>query len=193
MHPYNDPFVIAGQGTVGLEIAEDCAARWLTPDIVLVPCSGGGLSAGVSLAVKERYPKAQVYVAEPRDFDEYGRSVATGEPQRNAASTGSICDALLAPEPGAIGWEINRDRLAGGVSASDEEALHAIGYAFDELRLVVEPGGAVGLAALLSGRVEAAGRTVVIVLSGGNVGDETLAEGVARYRSAEASGRSSSS
>jgi threonine dehydratase len=132
-------------------------------------------------------------VAEPRDFDDYGRSVAAGEPQRNAATTGSICDALLAPEPGAISWEINKDRLAGGVAASDAEALHAVGYAFDELRLVVEPGGAVGLAALLAGRVEAAGRTVVIVLSGGNVGDETLAEGVALYRSAEASGRSSSS
>jgi threonine dehydratase len=187
VHPYDDPFVIAGQGTVGLEIAEDCAALGISPDVVLVPCSGGGLAAGVALAVTERFPKAEVYTAEPSGFDDMARSLAAGTPRRNARLAGSVCDALLAPEPGAIGWEINRKRLAGGVTASDAEALFAIGFAFDELRLVAEPGGAVGLAALLSGRVEAAGRTIVVVLSGGNVGDETLREGLVAYRSAEAS------
>jgi threonine dehydratase len=187
VHPFNDALVIAGQGTVGLEIAEDCTTLGIAPDAVLVPCSGGGLCAGVALAVTERFPNAQVHAAEPRDFDDMRRSLAAGAPQRNPKLSGSICDALLAPEPGAIGWEINRRRLAGGVAAGDAEALHAVGFAFDELRLVVEPGGAVGLAALLSAQVEAAGRTIVVVLSGGNIGDEMLAEGVAAYRRAEAS------
>ena len=104
----------------------------------------------------------------------------SGKVERNAKPAGSICDALLAPEPGAIGWEINAERLAGGVTASDAEALVAVGFAFDELRLVVEPGGAVGLAALLAGRVDVAGKTVVIVLSGGNVGDDILGRGHCR-------------
>jgi threonine dehydratase len=185
VHPYNDPFVIAGQGTVGLEIADDCVAFGIAPDIVIAPCSGGGLGAGTALAVTERFPRAAVYLAEPRHFNDYGRSLAAGAPQKNAAVSGSVCDALLAPEPGAIGWAMNRGRLAGGVAASDAEALHAVGLAFDELRLVVEPGGAVGLAAVLAGDIEVAGRTVALVLSGGNIGDEVLAEGVRTYRAAE--------
>jgi threonine dehydratase len=183
VHPFNDPFVIAGQGTVGLEIAEDCAAQGIEPEIVIVPCGGGGLTAGIALAVTERFPRAEVYVAEPRGFDDYARSLSAGAPQRNASLAGSICDAILSPEPGALGWEINRVRLAGGVGASDAEALTAVGFAFDELKLVVEPGGAVGLAALLAGRLPVAGRTVVIVLSGGNIGDDTLTAGISAYRS----------
>ncbi len=187
VHPFNDPLVIAGQGTAGLEIAEDAAAMALAPDVVLVPCSGGGLAAGVALAITERFPRAKVYSAEPSEFDDMRRSLQHGARQRNARTAGSICDALLSPEPGPIGWEINKERLAGGVAASDPEALHAVGFAFDELRLVVEPGGAVGLAALLSGRVDAAGRAIVVLLSGGNIGDEMLAEGVRAYRSGAAS------
>jgi threonine dehydratase len=188
VHPFNEPLVIAGQGTVGLEIADDCVGLGLSPDVVLVPCSGGGLAAGVSLAVTERFPQASVYTAEPSDFDDMRRSLAAGTLHKNSRMAGSVCDALLAPSPGPVGWEINRKRLAGGLTASDLEALHAVGFAFDELRLVVEPGGAVGLAALLSGRVEAAGRTVVVLLSGGNIGDDVLAEGLRIYRSAEVAG-----
>jgi threonine dehydratase len=184
VHPFNDARVIAGQGTVGLEIAEDCAAMRLAPDMVVVPCSGGGLAAGTALALQERFAETAVFVAEPAAFDDYGRSLATGERQRNAAMGGSICDALLAPEPGAISWEIGRERMAGGVKATDAEVLRAIGFAFDELRLAVEPGGAVALAALLAGGIEAAGRTIILVLSGGNVADDTLAAGVASYRGA---------
>jgi threonine dehydratase len=184
VHPYDDPFVIAGQGTVGLEIAEDCAARGVEPDIVLAQCSGGGLAAGVSLAVTERFPAVEVYAAEPEGFDDYARSLQAGTPQRNERQAGSICDALLAPQPGAIGWEVNKRRLAGAVVASDAEALVAVGLCFDELRLVVEPGGAVGLAALLAGRLDIRGRTVVVVLSGGNIGDAVLAEALSAYRSA---------
>jgi threonine dehydratase len=185
VHPFNDPLVIAGQGTIGLEIAEDCAALGLMPDTVLAPCSGGGLAAGTALGLTEKYPDARVYTAEPREFDDYARSLEAGAPQRNPKLSGSICDALLAPEPGAISWEMNRTRLAGGVAASDAEALYAIGFAYDEMRLVLEPGGAVGLAALLAGRVETVGRTVVVLLSGGNVDDGVFREAVSAYRSGE--------
>ena len=184
VHPFNDAQVIAGQGTVGLEIAEDCAALGIGPDMVIIPCSGGGLAAGTALALQEEFAATAVFVAEPKGFDDYGRSLASGERQRNDAMAGSICDALLAPEPGAISWEIGRERFAGGVEADDAEVLRAVGFAFDELRLVVEPGGAAGLAALLSGRVDAVGRTIILVLSGGNVADETLAAGVKSYRGA---------
>ena len=151
----------------------------------MVPCSGGGLAAGTALAIRSRFPHASVYVAEPRDFDDYGRSLIAGSRQVNASRGGSLCDALLAESPGAIGWEINRGTLAGGVAATDAEALHAVGFAFDELRLVVEPGAAVGLAALLAGALEAKGRTIVIMLSGGNVGDDVLGEAIRVYRSGE--------
>lgn len=188
VHPYNDPQVIAGQGTVGLEIAEDCATLGIEPDTIVVPCSGGGLTAGVALAVSERCPKSQIFAAEPVGFDDYGRSLKTGSLQHNTAFSGSVCDALLSPEPGAIGWAINRTRLAGGVVASDDEALHAVGLCFDELRLVVEPGGAVGLAALLAGRLKAAKtETMIVVLSGGNVADDVHAEALRAYRSSPGS------
>jgi threonine dehydratase len=187
VHPFNDARVIAGQGTVGLEIAEHCAKLGIVPDIVIAPCSGGGLAAGVALAVTQRFADARVYTAEPENFDDYARSLAAGSRQKNARQAGSICDALLAPEPGPIGWEINRKLLAGGVVASDAGALDAVGFAFDELRLVVEPGGAVGLAALLNGQLDVAGRTVVVLLSGGNVDDATLSKAVAIYRSGEKS------
>jgi threonine dehydratase len=136
----------------------------------------------VALALKERFPTVAIYSAEPQDFDDYRRSLQAGIPQRNAKLAGSICDALLVAEPGEIGFEINKKRLAGGVAASDAEALAAAGLCFDELKLVVEPSGAVGLAALLAGRIEAAGRTIVVVLSGGNIGDELLKQAVQAYR-----------
>lgn len=191
VHPFNDPNVIAGQGTVGLEIAEDLQRLGAKPDFVLVPCSGGGLTAGVALAVKERFPDTRIYAAEPAGFDDYGRSLHAGAIQRNERLAGSICDALLVPAPGEISFAMNRERLAGGVAASDAEALVAAGLCYDELRLVVEPSGAVGLAALLAGRLDIAGKTAVIVLSGGNIADDRLQGAVEAYRSG--SGGSSSS
>lgn len=182
IHPYDDPYVIAGQGTAGLEVAADCKMLGIAPDVIVVPCSGGGLAAGTALAIRDRFPPAAVYVAEPRDFDDYGRSLASGSRQENRLRGGSVCDALLAETPGAIGWGINREALAGGVSASDAEALHAVGFAFDELRLVVEPGGAVGLAALLAGGLDVTGRVIVFMLSGGNIADDVLAVSIRAYR-----------
>ncbi|HVZ13297.1 MAG TPA: threonine/serine dehydratase [Bauldia sp.] len=175
VHPYNDPDVIAGQGTIGIEIAEQCAEQRLVPDAVLVPCGGGGLSAGVGLALRSEVPGIGVFLVEPAGFDDYGRSLAEGVPVANKGTAGSVCDALLAPAPGAIGFAINRANHAHGVVVSDEEALAAVAFAFRELKLVVEPGGAVGLAAMLARRLpDLAGRTVAVVLSGGNVEPATL-------------------
>ncbi len=169
VRPYDDPFVIAGQGTVGREICEDMAALGLAPDIVVAPASGGGLVAGVATAVKARYPHADVMSAEPDAFDDHARSLRAGKREPHASKGRTICDALMASIPGELTFAINSKLLTRGVTASDEEVGAAVGFAFRELKLVVEPGGAVGLAALLAGRLEAHGKTVVIVLSGGNV------------------------
>jgi threonine dehydratase len=169
VRPYDDPFVIAGQGTVGLEICDDMAALGIAPDIVVAPASGGGLVAGVATAVKARYPKAMLMSAEPEAFDDHARSLRSGKREPHASKGRTICDALMASIPGELTFAINSRLLSQGITASDEEVGAAVGFAFRELKLVVEPGGAVGLAALLAGHIEAAGKTVVIVLSGGNV------------------------
>jgi threonine dehydratase len=175
VRPYDDPFVIAGQGTVGREIAEDMAALGLTPDIVVAPASGGGLIAGVATAVKARFPQAVLMSGEPEAFDDHARSLRAGKRQAHAAQGRTICDALMASIPGEITFAINSRLLAQGITASDAEVEIAVGFAFRELKLVVEPGGAVGLAALLAGRIDAHGKNVVIVLSGGNVDADMFA------------------
>jgi threonine dehydratase len=167
--PYDDPLVIAGQGTVGREIADDMAALGVAPDIVVVPASGGGLVAGVATAIKARYPQAELMSAEPEAFDDHARSLRAGKREPHSSQGRTICDALMALIPGEITFAINSRLLSQGVTASDAEVGTAVGFAFRELKLVVEPGGAVGLAALLAGRIDARGKTVVIVLSGGNV------------------------
>jgi threonine dehydratase len=177
--PYDDPKVIAGQGTVGREIAEDMAALGLAPDIVIAPASGGGLVAGVATAIKERYPQTMVMSAEPEGFDDHARSLRSGARERHRAEGRTICDALMALLPGEITFTINSRLLAQGVIASDAEVATALAFAFRELKLVVEPGGAVGLAALLAGHVDARGKTVVVVLSGGNVDPDLYARLVA--------------
>ncbi|WP_454916767.1 threonine ammonia-lyase [Xanthobacter sediminis] len=171
--PYDDPDVIAGQGTVGLEIVEDLATHGLVPDVVAANTSGGGLIAGIALAVKARVPGARVVACEPAGFDDHARSFRSGVRERNAAPAGSFCDALLAPTPGEITFAITRDLVGEAASADDAEVVRAVAYAFTELKLVVEPGGAVALAALLEGRLKAEG-TVVVVLSGGNVDADTF-------------------
>jgi threonine dehydratase len=174
--PYDDPKVIAGQGTVGREIAEDMAALGLAPDIVVAPASGGGLIAGVATAVKARFPEAMLMSAEPDAFDDHARSLRAGRREPHKAEGRTICDALMASIPGEITFAINSRLLTKGVTASDAEVGVAVGYAFRELKLVVEPGGAVGLAALLSGQIDARGKNVVIVLSGGNVDADLYAK-----------------
>lgn len=179
VRPYDDPFVIAGQGTAGREIAEDMTARGLTPDIVVAPASGGGLIAGVATAVKSRFPSAEIIVAEPKGYDDHALSLQVGHREPHPAAARTICDALMAAMPGELTFSINSKLLARGVSASDEEVAAAVAFAYRELKLVVEPGGAVGLAALLAGRIEAKGKNVVIVLSGGNVDADLFAKLVA--------------
>jgi threonine dehydratase len=129
--------------------------------------------------VKSRVPAAQFFTAEPQGFDDHARSFQTGQRERNAKSSGSICDALMAQSPGKITFEINRALIGAGVSASDEEAGRAVAFAFHELKLVVEPGGAVALAALLSGKVDVRGKIAVAILSGGNVDPDLFSRLVA--------------
>jgi threonine dehydratase len=179
VRPYDDPLVIAGQGTVGREIVDDMAALGLEPDIVVAPASGGGLVAGVATAIKARHPQAMVMVAEPEGYDDHALSLRLGRRERHHAEGRTICDALMAAIPGEITFAINGQLLTQGIVASDDEVGFAVGFAFRELKLVVEPGGAVGLAALLAGRIDVRGKVVVIVLSGGNVDADLFARLVA--------------
>jgi threonine dehydratase len=179
VRPYDDPFVIAGQGTAGREIAEDMTARGITPDIVVAPASGGGLIAGVATAVKARFPNAELIVAEPEFYDDHALSLRAGHREAHHAAGRTICDALMAAIPGQMTFSINSKLLAKGVTASDAEVGAAVAFAYRELKLVVEPGGAVALAALLAGRIDARGKNVVIVLSGGNVDADLFAKLVA--------------
>jgi threonine dehydratase len=176
VRPFDDPFVIAGQGTIGREICEDLAARNLAPDFVLMPASGGGLAAGIALAVKDRHPNARILTVEPAGFDEHVHSFKSGKREHNAKATGSICDALLAPAPGELTFPITSKLIGEGVAATDDEVKEAMRFAFHELKLVVEPGGAVALAAILNKKVDVRGKTVAAVLSGGNVDAKLFAE-----------------
>ena len=174
--PYDDPDIIAGQGTVGLELAAQLAEMDARPDAVLVPCGGGGLIAGVSTALADRLPGTPVMAVEPVGFDSTGRSLRAGSRQACDTARASACDSLLAPMPGEITFAVNRTTLAGGLTVEDRDAMAAVAAIFEYLKLVAEPGGAVGLAALLAGRYAAAGKTVAIVCSGGNVDPARFAE-----------------
>ncbi|MBX3492185.1 MAG: threonine/serine dehydratase [Parvibaculum sp.] len=168
VRPYDDPGIIAGQGTVALEIAEDAARLGVALDAVLVPAGGGGLAAGTALALGAAMPEAKVWCVEPQGFDDHARSLTAGKRLGNEGGGQSFCDALLAPMPGELTFAINAAHLAGGLAVSDAEVAAAMRFAFEELKLVVEPGGAVALAAVLAGRYDAKGKSVALVLSGGN-------------------------
>ena len=173
---YDHDHIIAGQGTVGLEIAEQALDLELPPDQVLINCGGGGLSAGSAVALKARLPDVSVHTVEPEAFDDTARSIACGERQKVEAGGRSICDALLADSPGRLPFEIHRRYFGAGLAVSDAEVRRAMRFAFRHLKLVVEPGGAVSLAAVLAGRIDTAGRTTAIVLSGGNVDFELFSQ-----------------
>ena len=179
--PYDDPGIIAGQGTCGLELMRQARGLEATPDAVLVCCGGGGLTAGVALAVKGLSPGSEVYSVEPEAFDDTLRSLGSGEREGNPPEARSICDALLSPSPGELTFPLNRRLLAGGLTVTDSEVERAMAFAFRRLKLVVEPGGAVALAAVLSGKITTAGRTTAIVLSGGNVDPATLQGALDRH------------
>jgi threonine dehydratase len=177
--PYDDALIIAGQGTAGREIIEDLGVMGLQPDVVVVTASGGGLTAGIALAVKARVPSATIYTAEPQGFDDHARSFRSGHREENAAVTGTICDALMARMPGKLTFAINRALVGAGVVVSDTEVAAAVAFAFAELKLVVEPGGAVALAAVMTGKVDLKNKVAVAVLSGGNVDPEMFSRLVA--------------
>jgi len=177
--PYDDPLIVAGQGTIGSEIVEDLAAQGLKPEIVFIGMSGGGLAAGVALGIKGRVPEAAIYGVEPDGFDDTLRSFRSGRHETNARMSGSICDALMSATPGEVTFPINSKLIGQGFAVTDEEVGRAVRYAFEELKLVVEPGGAVGLAAMLAGKLDLKGRVVCGVLSGGNVDAEVFAKLIA--------------
>jgi len=174
--PYDDPRIIAGQGTVGLEISEQLAERAIEPDMVLSPCGGGGLISGLSLALKAGHPDLDIFSVEPKGFDDTAMSLAQQKIVAVDPNQKSICDALMAPQPGDLTFAINRNLLSGGLVVNEDEVKTAVRVAFNHLKLVVEPGGAVALAALLAGKQPTRGRTCVAVCSGGNIDAAVFAE-----------------
>lgn len=173
--PFEHPDIIAGQGTAGLELADEAARLSVVLDDVLVCCSGGGFAAGVALAMEAKSPPTRVHTVEPFGFDDYARSLKSGRRESNARPSGSICDALLSPQPGEMTLAVNRPRVGEGLVVTDAEAAEAMRFAFEVLKVVVEPGGAVGLAAVLTGKIATAGRTIGVMLSGGNADAELFA------------------
>jgi len=172
--PYDHPWTIAGQGTVGLEIAAQCAERNAVPDIVLVCCGGGGLTAGVATALADKSPTTRVMTVEPVGFDDTRRSLETGERVTNDKGAQSICDALLSPTPGEMTFSVMKALHLEGIAVTDTEVRKAVAYAWRHLKVVVEPGGAVTLAAILSGKLACEGKTIAATLSGGNVDAATF-------------------
>jgi threonine dehydratase len=172
---FDDPHIIAGQGTVGLELARQARALGAELDLALAPVSGGGLLAGLSLALQETWPALAIWGVEPAGFEDLRQSLAAGRRITIKPTGRSLCDALESPAPGEITFPILQRTLAGAVAVSDAEVTAAMRYAFTTLKLVVEPGGSAGLAALLAGRVDVRGRTVAVVLSGGNVDPDLFA------------------
>lgn len=171
---FEDPDVVAGQGSAGLELAEQAHACGAALDAVLIPCGGGGLISGCAIALAEKCPDAAVYAVEPEGFDDTRRSLAAGKRLRNDPGARSLCDALLVPTPGALPFKINSALLAGALVVSDAEAGRAMAAAFRHLKIVVEPGGAVALAAVLSGKYDCRDKTVAVICSGGNVDPDTF-------------------
>jgi threonine dehydratase len=185
--PFDEAGIIAGQGTVGLEIAAAAGDLGVTLDDVLVPCSGGGLVSGIALGLKGAGVAARVHSVEPENFDGMKRSLEAGARVQAPGGKLSIADALMAPIPGAVVFEVAKDLLAPGFAVSDAELERAVVFAAQQLKLLVEPGGAAGLAALLAGRLDAKGKTVAVVLSGGNVEFGQIAEMLAKPAAKSAS------
>lgn len=173
---YDDERIIAGQGTIGLEIVQQAEELGLPPDQVLIGCGGGGISAGSAVAIKALLPETSIYTVEPEDFDDTARSLHDGVRRRNRESARSICDSLLPETPGELPFAIHQKLGTTGLTVSDAEVRAAIRFAFLHLKVVVEPGGAVSLAAVLAGKLDCENKTTAIVLTGGNVDAEFFSE-----------------
>ncbi|WP_416883111.1 threonine ammonia-lyase [Marivita sp.] len=169
IRPFDEPEVIAGQGTCGLEIAAQAAELGVTEADVIVCCGGGGLTSGIALALEARAPGMRVRPAEPEGFDDVSRSLASGQIERNTGSASGLCDAIVTPQPGNLTFPIMHRLCGQGIVVSDDEAQRAMAQAFARLKLVAEPGGAVALAAALYHGDQIEGDTVICTISGGNV------------------------
>lgn len=176
--PFDEPQVIAGQGTTGLEIAAQARALGVEAADVLVCCGGGGLTSGIALALEAEAPGLRARPVEPQGFDDTTRSLASGRIERNASMTGSICDAIVTPSPGNLTFPIMQRLCGPGLVVTDQEALRAVAQAFLRLKIVLEPGGAVALAAALTRRDQIEGDAVIVVASGGNVDIEMFEAGL---------------
>jgi threonine dehydratase len=179
--PFDEPQVIAGQGTAGLEIAEQAAEEGITQADVLVCCGGGGLTSGVALALEGHAPGLRARPVEPEGFDDVKRSLSSGAIQRNDRLSGSLCDAIITPQPGDITFPIMQRLCGPGLAVTEEEALRAMVLAWMRLKIVLEPGGAVALAAALFRGDEVEGDTVIALASGGNVDAEIFAKALETY------------
>ncbi|MEO9970543.1 MAG: threonine/serine dehydratase [Hyphomonadaceae bacterium] len=167
---YDDPFIIAGQGTVGLEVAEELDALGTPLDHYISCAGGGGLMAGSSLVFKQISPETKIWAAEPVGFDDHKKSIEAGEICGVDPDATSICDAIMTPQPGDLTFAINKHNVSGGFAVSDDQVREAMRFAFKHLKLVVEPGGCVALAsALYALPDEMKGKRIGLVLSGGNV------------------------
>ena len=175
---FDDPYIMAGHGTVGLEIAEQAKEAGAALDAVLVPCGGGGLSSGVGLAIAATSPETEVYAVEPAGFECMTRSLAAGEPMDVPAGANSICDAILGIRTRRYTFAMCQKLLAGGVTADDDAVRLAMNVAFREFKLVVEPGGSIALAAALEQKIPVEGRTIAVVCSGGNVDNSVFARAI---------------
>jgi threonine dehydratase len=176
--PFEDPHIVAGQGTLALEALEQAKALGMTLDTLLVCCGGGGLTAGCALAAEAVSPGTVVHPCEPMEFDDMARSLELGHRVANEPGKRSICDAIVTDIPGEFTFSINQPRVGRGLRVTDDEVLAAIAFAVRELKLVVEPGGAAALAALLAGKLETAGRTTLVVTTGGNIDPAILARAI---------------
>jgi len=181
IRPFDEPQVIAGQGTTGLEIAEDAAALGIDTADVLVCCGGGGLTSGIALALEADAPGLRARPCEPDGFDDTARSLGEGRIVRNATSAGGLCDAIVTPQPGALTFPVMARLCGPGLVVTEDEALHAMALAFSRLRLVAEPGGAVALAAALFRTDEVAGDAVICTISGGNVDADVFRTALSRF------------
>lgn len=178
---FDDVDIIAGQGTSALEAATDLLDMGVDPDAYIINVGGGGLTAGSSVILADMLPNTKIYTAEPEYYDDHARSFKAGKQVRiDDGVPESICDALLAPQPGDITFQINKELVTGGLVVSETEVKDAMVFAFDNLKIVIEPGGAVSLAAVLTGKFECKGKKVVVVVSGGNVDKDFFREVLVR-------------
>jgi threonine dehydratase len=181
IRPFDDAWIMAGQGTVGLEAARDANAMGVQFDSLICNASGGGLIAGVAVAFETLQPHAKVHAAEPAGHDDLIRSLEAGKIVSNEPGVRSIADALMSPEPGLLPFEIHKRRVTSGFTVTNDQILDAMSYAFHKLKLVAEPGGAASLASLLFNRAKFAGKEpVLVILSGGNVDADIFSQAIAR-------------